>query len=432
MLEGELSRFNRWWTTSSVPPEFLPQLARDALDEVKRSIEWRQATLLYGLRRVGKTTLMYQTIDSLLRSGVSPLNILYFSFDELAFDVKDVLEDYQKHVLNSTFESFKGRVYVFFDEIQKVRDWENKVKVYYDLYPRVKFFLSGSASITLSKRLRESMAGRVISFRIPPLSFREFLKLNDLNPADAAKNPGIWGRQIIPLFYRYLKFGSFPELARIQDESFARRYIIEAVVERIIYKDIPAEFGVRDVELLRELMYIVANNPGQLVKFSELSKNLGRDIRTISSYFQYLEYGLIVKFLFNYRGSPVASMRKNRKVYPATPNVSFAYNPDVAGMLPKLLENTVVASVDANYFFRNSFEVDIVVDDGAATTAIEIKKGGDEEKQLTKFQRRVGKRKFSGIVVSLEDESSGKFPTIPAWKFLLSPETFLDKKKERS
>ncbi|MGB9741491.1 MAG: AAA family ATPase [Candidatus Bathyarchaeia archaeon] len=96
---------------------------------------------------------------------MSPDRVLYYSFDESPVSPKDVLEFYERRVLMKPFEEV-GRVFVFFDEIQYVDNWPEVVKKFYDLYPNLKFFLSGSSTLLLSKEASEKLAGRFFSLRL--------------------------------------------------------------------------------------------------------------------------------------------------------------------------------------------------------------------------------------------------------------------------
>lgn len=415
----DFERFNPWWKTGRVREDLLKEYKRQAYFEVSKYLDKRQILLIWGLRRVGKTTLLYQVISDLLKLA-DRKSVLYFSFDEAVFDLKEVLESYQKLVLGRTFEEPKERVYVFLDEIQKVKEWESKLKTYYDLYPNVKFFISGSAAAGLRKRSNESLAGRVLDFMLKPLPFGEFLELNGKDLNKIKERPGLWKRDVLPLFYRYLKYGMFPELAAEEDEEFARKYILNNVIERIIYKDLPEEFEIRDVELLKSIVYLVGKKPGMIVDYAGISKDLGRDQRTVSNYFEYLEFGLLVRFVFNYRGSPVASRRKMKKAYFSTPNIAFAFNPDLGPVLPFLLENLVASETGAEFFYRNAFEVDFVLPDGDMLDAIEVKKDGKDSKQIKKFKAKFAGRVRSAMIVDLESEGAADdVPLVPAWKFLL-------------
>ncbi len=415
----ELEKFNSWWKTGQVKEELLKSFKRDIYEDLKKYISLRQIVLLYGLRRIGKTTLMFQIINDLL-GKVNSKNIFYFSFDDMTFDLKEVLEDYQKFVLGKTFDSAEDKIYIFLDEIQKVKDWESKIKIYYDLYPKIKFFLSGSASVSLRKKSKESLAGRIFSFLVPPLSFEEFLKMKGKDVDKIKSNLNIWSGELLPLFYQYLKFGSFPELVSFESEDVAKKYLIENVVDRVIYKDLPEEFEIKDLALLKNLIYILGKTPGMIVNYHELAKNLGRDQRTIANYFEYLEFGLLTRVLFNYRGSPLASYRKTKKVYFTTPNLIFAFNDNLEKVFPFMLENTVLLKTNASFFYKNSFEVDFVVESANQLIGIEVKSESFKTKQLKKFGKKFGKKIKKCFIVDIQKEGKiENFEVIPAWKFLL-------------
>lgn len=415
----ELERFNPWWTKGGMPTEWTQEYRRKLYFSIEPCIKRRQILLVYGLRRVGKTTLMMQVIESLLKN-VNPRHILYFSFDDAAFTIKDVLESYQKVILHSSIEDSREPVYFFFDEIQKQDGWENTIKTYYDLYPDIRFFLSGSASAGLRKRSTESLAGRILDFTLPPLSFEEFLELNDKKTGDIRKDPDLHKREIVPLFYRYLKYGQFPELARETDEAFAKKYLQSTIIERVIYRDLPEEFGIKDIELLRTIIALIGKNPGMIVKYSEISRNLGRDQRTVANYFEYLEYGLLIRFVYNYRGGALASMRKMKKVYFSSPNLAFALTQNLDRVMPFMLENLVACQTGAKYFYRNGFEVDFIQETDDGLVAIEVKNTAGEVKQLQKFLEKFGSITKDAYLLDIEGEGERNgVRIVPVWKFLL-------------
>jgi len=415
----ELERFNPWWKRGEVPPGWTKEYRRILYFSIERYLDRRQIILVRGLRRTGKTTLMMQIIQHLLTTA-NPKNILYFSFDDLTSGIKDVLESYQKVILHKNIEESAEPVYLFLDEIQKQEGWENTIKTYYDLYPDVRFFLSGSASAGLRKRSTESLAGRVIDFTLQPLSFTEFLELNGRNTAKIKKEPDLWKREIIPLFYRYLKYGMFPELALETDEEFAKKYLQNTIIERVIYRDLPEEFGIKDLELLKNIITLIGKHPGMIVRYSEIAKNLGRDQRTVANYFEYLGYGLLLQFVFNYRRSALASMRKMKKVYFSSPNFAFALNQDLDRVLPFMLENLVASQTGAKFFYRNGFEVDFITETENGLVAIEVKTAKKDVKQLKQFIEKFGDKTIDACVLDTEGEGEKDgVRIIPLWKFLL-------------
>ena len=158
MKQEDIERFNEWWFTGKVRVALALPFRRKAFSRIIESLRERQILLVTGLRRVGKTTLLYQAVETLLET-VAPDCILYFSFEEALGSPKEVLEYYEKKVLRKPLED-AGKIFVFFDEIQYVEDWPSVLKQFYDLYPNLKFFVSGSSSLLLSRDAVDKLAGR--------------------------------------------------------------------------------------------------------------------------------------------------------------------------------------------------------------------------------------------------------------------------------
>src|SRR3989344_1998524 len=161
MEKVKLEEFNHWWINKKVDAELALPFKRDIYAEIEKHIDKRFIVALVGLRRVGKTTTMYQIIQSLIERKISPTNILFFSFDEIVAKLGEVLDAYRE-MHNKDFR--KEIVYVFLDEVQKCNNWENEIKKYYDLYPKLKFIISGSESLFIRRKTKETLAGRIFEF----------------------------------------------------------------------------------------------------------------------------------------------------------------------------------------------------------------------------------------------------------------------------
>ena len=416
---GELEKFNTWWTTGTIRPELVQDYKRDAYASILKYMDKKLMIILYGLRRMGKTTMMYQIISELLKVNKSRY-VLYFSFDEYTHSLKDILNSYQEMVLNNTFDNIKENIYIFFDEIQKVPDWENQIKVYYDLYPSIKFILSGSAAVSLRRKSNESLAGRIISIYIEPLSFNEFLEMNGYDREKIRQNPDMYKRELIPMLQKYMKYGTFPELAHNDDEDYAKMYIKDSVIDRIIYRDIENEFKINDTNLVRTLMKLIVNKPGLTLNFKAISENLGKDQRTISNYFEYLEFGFLIKILYNYRANDYISLRKLKKCYPVTPNIIFALSDKFHELLPYVMENLVLMKIKTDYFYKNSYEVDFISVNEDKISPIEVKKTNRTERQITMFINKYGDRVENPLLITYDEEKYGNVSIVPLWKFLIS------------
>lgn len=137
---------NRHWEKGYKYPFEKKRLAYEVL---KKQLDKKQIVELSGLRRTGKTTLFFQLINQLLDNGKEPFNLWYFTFDEDHTTLDDLLAEFQKQ----TGKDLKTeRLFIFLDEVQKLRNFQNQVKIYYDLYPNLKFFLSGSTSLFIKKK----------------------------------------------------------------------------------------------------------------------------------------------------------------------------------------------------------------------------------------------------------------------------------------
>ena len=148
---------------------------RMLFNEVIKELGSKQIVSIIGLRRTGKTTILKQIIDHLIKEeGVKREDILFYSFDEEQPKIEDVIHEYEAKIGKEIIEK-REKTYIFLDEIQKLENWQNQIKYYYDNYRNIKFFVSGSSSLFIKRRSQESLAGRIYEFILKPLSFQEFL-----------------------------------------------------------------------------------------------------------------------------------------------------------------------------------------------------------------------------------------------------------------
>ena len=152
---------NRWWKTSFT----VEYKERDVYKKISKYLKLPQIITFTGLRRVGKTTLMLKIIQDYIMKGFNPKNILYFSFDEFRkTDIREILNEYEK-IVDKNLE--KGKYLVLLDEIQKLENWEEKIKRIYDVYGKnIKIIITGSESLFIKKKSKETLAGRIFEFKI--------------------------------------------------------------------------------------------------------------------------------------------------------------------------------------------------------------------------------------------------------------------------
>lgn len=414
------NNFNPWWRLQTVPGHLVGQ-PRQILDVLKQTLSVRQMTLITGLRRVGKTTLMFQLIDSLFKKeNVAPEHILYHSFDEARYDLEDIFSFYQSQILTDDLQSLK-RVYVFLDEIQKLPDWPDKVKIFYDMHPNVKIILSGSANLIMKAGSRESLAGRFFDYNIAPLNFPEFLSFRkvEIDPAKEA----VFQQTIVREFQRFLKTGGFIETMSF-DERLLVQYFKESILERVTYRDIPEVFPISAPDLFLRLLNIIAQRPGLYLEYKNLANDLQFDQRTIANYFNYLEYSYLIQKLYNFSPNLLTSEKKLKRAYLSNTGFTFALSGDFD--LPFLLEQFWVNLLKTKYFYRSpqKDEVDLVLVSGEKIVPVEIKIRESIPAKtlgsLFKFLNRFNVRR--GLLISLQSETqvtkNGRnVRVLPYWKY---------------
>lgn len=411
MLKEDVERFNEWWFTGKIRRELALPFRRYAFPRIVESLEERQILLITGPRRVGKTTLLYQAIEKLLET-VTPDRVLYFSFEESLASPKEVLEFYEKKVLMKPFEEV-DKAYIFFDEIQYVENWPSTLKQFYDLYPNLKFLVSGSSSLLLSKEAVERLAGRFFTLQLRPLTFPEFLELKGVK----INRIEFYPRRMEAYFHDYLRKSGFPEIVNWENDVKIVEYVRNSVVDRVTLKDIPLIFKTRNMMLMEKIVKLILSTPGITVNVNALSQAWGESKITISNYLKFLETSLLIRSLSNFRPSFMSSSRKLKKYYPVATSLMFAYSRETFGSnLGAVLETYAVNALDAKHYFREGKkEVNIILKNGGLLP-IEIKETVNEV-DIIKFSKLVkyvnAKR---GIMVSLNQEARrGNIEVIPAY-----------------
>ena len=306
-----LRQYNSWWRTpSAIKEESKPQKRLAYYEALKifthKSI--RRFAVLSGMRRVGKTTILYQIIEHLIDEGISPKNILYVTFDNPILklvNVEKVLSIYE------AMYPIEGTRYILFDEVQYTDNWELWMKVIYDSRKDVRLIATGSASPILEKGSADSGTGRWSILKIPTMSFYEYCRLlaldlpilpedlclSELESMDLAQLGALMD-MFTPLqnhFNRYLTIGGFPELVLSDDDIYAQRLLREDVVDKVIKRDILTLFNIRSPLLMEKLFLYLCMNSTEIFNTTTTAKELeNTSITTIDSYIKALEMSNLI------------------------------------------------------------------------------------------------------------------------------------------
>lgn len=363
---GEALRLlNGWWDSGKVRKELAKEYKRAAFDEIYNKLtKYNEVIVLTGLRRVGKSTIMYQLIDG-LTGKTNPLNIVYFTFDYGSAEIVSILNEYQKI---TGIDWKKDKIYLFLDEIQILDNWGAQVKLLYDSLPNITFVVSGSASLQLEKRAMDSLAGRHFLIDVPVLSLVEYYSLRHDKDID---NLRLYEGDIGMELDAYIK-KPFPELAKIDDQKIIYEYIRESVVAKIISQDLLREFGKVDIPLLNSLAELFFSEPGMVLNVDSLSKSLAKRKQEVERHIYMLEFSKLIRIVKNYRPSTLSESRKLRRVYPYDISLALPQNPSIEK--GKVLETLLISRLNIKRYWRDGQkEIDALLIDRKRIIPIEIK-----------------------------------------------------------
>ena len=302
-----------------------------------KAIDVRRAVVVIGPRRVGKTDMLTQAVQNLLDSGVpgsrimvAQMDVPLFSGQTLGSLVK-LFIDTHRHKPDDPASA----LYIFFDEIQYLKDWETHLKVLVDTYKGIRFVATGSAAAALRMKSRESGAGRFSDFVLPPLTFAEYLDfcdqthlVQDIALPDAPR-PEYHAPNIAALnaeFINYLNYGGFPEAVMNPSvRQDPRRYLRQDIVDKVLQKDLPSLFGISDTQELNRFFNVLAYNTGMEVAPAGLSKDTGLSKARIDEYLEYLEAAYLIKRVHRLSDNARRLQRATTyKVYLTNPSIRAA------------------------------------------------------------------------------------------------------------
>ena len=335
----KLLRFNRHFES-----DFFYEVGhpRECYPELESRFELPLMLGLFGLRRVGKTTTLRHLINYLITSRkIDRSKILYFSFDDPKYGVWDVIRLYEQYIGTKIDSSF----YFFFDEVQKVPEWEVAIKELYDTY-KCQVCISGSESAVIQKST-DSLAGRIYEHQLEPLTFTEYLQFTNQSHL-LGKNIDLTNQ------YESYLYRQFPETVSFTITQTTE--YIKSIIRKILNEDIPKFFVVRDTELLMRLFMMIVHKPGILIDFNAISQELGVSRNTISSYFGILEQSFLIKKVYNYSQNMLTSEKKLKKYY-TYPALHYTCTE-----ISLLVESHMLMQSQIQFFWRNprKEEVDFI------------------------------------------------------------------------
>ncbi len=389
---------------------------------------------LIGVRRCGKTSILYSMIEELRRS-IDPKNIVYINFeDDRLFgsklgDLDEMIEGYFELYPDKRDE----KVYLFFDEVQNIFGWEVFIRRIYDTL-NVQITITGSSSKLLSSEIATSLRGRTLTYEIFPFSFKEYLRFKNITiNLNSSKSLSY----IKNSFEEYLVSGGFPET--IGEEGSIQKRILSDYVNLIVYKDIIERYNISNTVLLKHLIKYTFVNIATSISITKLYNDfksngfkLGKE--TLFDYFGYLEEAYALFSVPIFRSSVREEQRNPKKIYAIDNGLRAVYDASFSFDYAKLYENLVFLALRSQtadiYYVKEHQEVDFYCVINGEKKLINVSYEIDNPKtwereisSLLEGMNYIGIER-SMLITKDKDEiltiDNKQIVCIPLWKWLLS------------
>ena len=401
------------------------EIASVSLTKRPISLEPAANYVFVGLRRAGKSYLMYQHILDLIESGeISMENVLYINFEDER--IASIQAENLGILLDAYGEMFDFKPYIFLDEIQNITGWEKFARRLADSKYRV--FITGSNAKMLSKEVYTTLGGRFIAHEVSPFSFSEYL---DFHHVTLRKN---WEysrtrTKVINLFSNYFYYGGFAESFTMND----KRSWLNSLYQKILLGDTISRNNIRNENAIRILVKKLADSvmqPSSLSRIKHMVESTGATISryTLTEYLQYLTDAYLVFGVSNFldKLSDKETFKKRYFFDNGLLN-NFLFDPET-----KLLENLVAIHLKKRYgddlfFYHRNVEVDFFVPKEGIAIQVSYRMDNDTTRQreinaLIKLSLVYPLQTLE--IVTFDEESIWQqngttIRIVPVWKWLL-------------
>ena len=378
-----------------------------------------------GIRRTGKSYMMYQQIHNLMNDGISSSQIVYVNFEDERLleisvdDLNTILE------LGIEFSGSKGKPYLFLDEIQNVDGWEKFVRRVADMKYRIN--ITGSNSKMLSKEIASTLGGRFMIVNVFPYSFKEYLSANHIENVRLDQIGTKKRADIVSQYEQYVTYGAFPELVDIKN----KRPFLNNIYQTVYLQDIITRNKITNDFAVRLILKKIAESVTKALSFNRLTnivKSAGISIgkQTVINYVGHMLDSYLIFSLQNY-----ASKKTSPKYY--------FMDTGLLGLMlldcrTAQLENLVAVELirrygfENVYFFENNIEVDFYIpsENLAIQVSMQVLEDVDtlerETKAFVKLNQFIPDTKCLLVTNSEETKLNCdgiKIEVVPAWKWLL-------------
>jgi len=336
---------------------------RRIFDDLKAHLPKRQITVLTGMRRTGKTTLVRQLLSE---SGIKQQ--FYFDLERIDNRVLFAEQNYE-HLVRAFQQQgadLSKPLLVAIDEIQLVPNLPSVLKYLYDNYP-IKFIVTGSSSFYIKNLFSESLAGRKKIFEVYPLNFHELLAFNGLNApnlalSEATQFVASTYQLLRPYYEEYIQYGGFPEVV-LEPSVEGKKDLLQDILSAYINFDISALSDIRNPANLYKLIKLLSVRTGSRLDVSKLTSIAGISRPTVENYLYLLENSYLIRTIPVLTASPDREITKARKIYFLDNGIAAAVGELSSGAkFENAVFNQLLHRGDVAYYqLKNGKEIDFIV-----------------------------------------------------------------------
>lgn len=381
---------------------------RNIYISLEKELETSQATIITGMRRVGKSTALKHLFNLIPSS-----NKAIFDFENPAvrhtFDIKDY--DSIWNLLAPYGINKKSRAYIFIDEIQNLPMISSLAKYLHDHY-QTKFFLTGSSSYYLKNLFPESMAGRKLIFEMFPLTFSEFIKFkadqidiqippqyHQFKKIAQSKNFVVYNK-IASLYTEFIQFGGFPKVV-LEPDHLKKTQILQETFKSYFEIDVKSLSDFKNLSLLHQLILLLIPRIGSKLDISKLSSELKISRETVGNYLTFLESTYLINRIPRFSQSIDREISGIRKLYFCDVGLARSLGNISDG---QAIEQSVFQNLRINhdlkyYNTKSGDEIDFVVD---KKIALEVKKHAIQ-RDLANLRKRMTSAKLNEGYIITQD-----------------------------
>ena len=288
---------------------------RKIFNSLEKHLSVKQVTVLTGMRRTGKTTLVKQLMEA---SNIK--HKLFFDLEKLEDRDRFNIRNYDLIITKLSEEGvdFSKKVMICIDEIQLLPNIPSVIKYLYDHYD-IKFIVTGSSSYYIKNKFQESMAGRKKIFEIYPLDFGEYLTFNyfkfkALENLESLENDTFIKEEIQKYYNDYCTYGGFPEVVLTKDIS-EKKDVLQDILSSYINIDLVQIADIKKIPELRNIIKLLAGRIGSKLDISKIANTVNLSRQTVENYIYLLENTYFIKTIPVYSLNADREIVKARKVY---------------------------------------------------------------------------------------------------------------------